>query len=326
MIAAQNVQIVGSGHSGSTLLDMILGGHSQISALGEAHFLHYNVRNHKKLDVCTCGLHVLECPFWSKVEEAARLTLTTDQRPALTALEFADPGAELLRNAEGAFRKPAVGEPYPFRSRANEMLLVLGSRQLRSAAARLAPKVRRARRYAADMVTLYDLVRKAHGTPIIVDSTKNPGTFKGIYLESDCPVRFILVARDGRAVCNSRMHREGVGMRDAARIWVAEHRKRKIAQLTIPKDRFLVIHYEDLTSEPETVVRGVCDFLEIQFEPGMLEFRQGRHNLGGNPMRFRKTETEIRTDERWKQQLTADDLAEFDRIAGPLNRSLGYRT
>jgi hypothetical protein len=34
--------------------------------------------------------------------------------------------------------------------------------------------------------------------------------------------------------------------------------------------------------------------------------------------------SEIRLDDRWRDNLTKTDLQEFDRIAGKLNRSLGY--
>jgi hypothetical protein len=35
--------------------------------------------------------------------------------------------------------------------------------------------------------------------------------------------------------------------------------------------------------------------------------------------------SEIRLDERWRDSLTADDLSEFDAVAGALNRQYGYR-
>lgn len=33
-----------------------------------------------------------------------------------------------------------------------------------------------------------------------------------------------------------------------------------------------VVHYEDLTSDPKSAMEKICEFLEIDFEPGMLEY------------------------------------------------------
>lgn len=323
-VPKQIVHIIGSGHSGSTLLDMILGGHSLISSLGEASFLHYNVREHKKLDVCTCGRHVLECPFWSSVEEAAEQQLHTSVRPALASLELADSRLFAMRDADGRFRKRRPGEHNPFRSPVNEAVLITGSRWLRRLAALIVPGVARHRKIARDTICLYELVRAARGTPVILDSTKNPGTFKGIFVEADLPMKFILLVRDGRAVCWSRMRRENVTMEQAAKAWTEEHRKRAIAQHGIPQNSMLAVRYEDLAREPVDSVTHICDFLGVAFEPGMLDFRQDRHNLGGNPMRFRDEEGEIKLDEKWRTALSKDDLDTFGKIAGQLNRRFGY--
>ena len=57
--------------SGSTLLDMLLGGHSQIEALGELQFLKSHVRREGtgySWDwKCTCGADFTDCPFGPKL-------------------------------------------------------------------------------------------------------------------------------------------------------------------------------------------------------------------------------------------------------------------
>jgi hypothetical protein len=40
----------------------------------------------------------------------------------------------------------------------------------------------------------------------------------------------------------------------------------------------ITVRYEDLTAEPERVIRGVCDFLALKFEPAMLDY--GSHDHG----------------------------------------------
>ena len=69
------IYILSLGHSGSTLLDLILGSHSQIESVGEIKaFGKYwksfsdNSLKLESKDRCTCGFHVNECEYWSKVK------------------------------------------------------------------------------------------------------------------------------------------------------------------------------------------------------------------------------------------------------------------
>lgn len=331
--ARQIVHIIGSGHSGSTLLDMMLGGHSQVSSLGEAHSLYFLLRNHTEGYRCTCGKHVSQCAFWAKVEDEAQRILDTSERPALASLMVSDPrlattfhNHQVLFNAFGQGREN-IRRPWeksPYRSTLSQAVLVLGSAHMQKILSALSADIARQRRIARDTVCFYDVVRRAHGTPVIVDSTKNPGTFKNVFLHADSVMRFILLIRDGRAVCRSRMKRENLTMEQAAYGWKIEHLKRRAAQFTVPRKLIFNLRYEDLASRPEEALRRVCDFLGLQFEDGMMDFRADRHNLGGNPMRFRNGERSIRLDEAWRHELTAADLQTFDRVAGKVNRSLGY--
>lgn len=41
-------------------------------------------------------------------------------------------------------------------------------------------------------------------------------------------------------------------------------------------DRVLVVHYEDVVREPETTLRNVCAFLNIEFDPKMLRIEESK--------------------------------------------------
>ncbi len=318
------VQIIGSGHSGSTLLDMMLGGHSAVSSLGETAYLRYNTNHETESDYCTCGKRVMECPFWLAVDAELRQMLGTGDRPALPDFNIADLRVASLRDEQGRFIND-INRKFPFRSRLNEATLVLGIPPLRWLAGKVSPDVAMFREIGRNLGLLYTAVRRAHGTPIIVDSTKNPGTFKNVWMESDeRDIRFILLVRDGRAVTASRMRRDGYSMLRCAEVWRNEHLKRMAASATARRAKRRIVHYEDLATDPRGVLEGLCDWLGITFEEGMLDFRAESHNVGGNPMRLRKTETDITLDERWRDELTAEDLATFDDIAGRMNERLGY--
>lgn len=73
--------ILGSGHSGSTLTDLILGSHSEVESAGEIEkywklssdvFLSSN----KIRRMCTCGKFIDDCDYWRSI--AARLNLQLD--------------------------------------------------------------------------------------------------------------------------------------------------------------------------------------------------------------------------------------------------------
>jgi len=60
----QCLYICGAGHSGSTLLDMLLGSHSRIASLGEVINLPMDWATNNR---CTCGAPVRDCALWSAV-------------------------------------------------------------------------------------------------------------------------------------------------------------------------------------------------------------------------------------------------------------------
>ena len=39
---------------------------------------------------------------------------------------------------------------------------------------------------------------------------------------------------------------------------------------------------------------------------------------------FRKTETDVKLDDRWRHELSVEDLRTFEQTAGKLNRRYGY--
>lgn len=61
--AAKIVYIAGAGHSGTTLLDLLLGNHSRISAVGELNRLSLTPATRR----CACGELIPACPYWTRV-------------------------------------------------------------------------------------------------------------------------------------------------------------------------------------------------------------------------------------------------------------------
>lgn len=79
------IYIVGVGHSGSTLLDLLLGSHSQAFSVGELIALSTTGRKLRQQRVlerpCDCGAPTkLSCPIWSEVDRRLQQTCATSLR------------------------------------------------------------------------------------------------------------------------------------------------------------------------------------------------------------------------------------------------------
>ena len=71
------IYIVGTGNSGSTLLDLLLGSHSRIESGGEIFKFpdFFSLASQRAVDkqVCTCGVHVKDCGYWQRVWQQLHL-------------------------------------------------------------------------------------------------------------------------------------------------------------------------------------------------------------------------------------------------------------
>jgi hypothetical protein len=386
-VPAVLVAVASAGHSGSTLLDLLLGNHPQVSSAGEMNRLTLHAADR----VCACGSTVTACDYWNRVRGVLTSRSLRDrtirwdechtdvppQAPVLRlpdiapgelvdgsavppamrhALERAglavtpratltrggvrdfkwrliDPGTRqelVVRTGEGGleiysadvrWKNPVRLLPEPL-----EIALAVGS----AAALRLARSVsagaERLHGIAANSWAVADAMATVAGSPFVVDSSKSPLRLKLLYMLRPDAVRIVHLVRDGRAVAASAMRRRDMSAAMAARIWKRDNHNLAIMLRSVPARQKLRVHYEAVCEDPEREVRRMCDFLGLPFAPAMLALWQRPvHNIPGNPMLFDRSRRTISKDERWRRDLSAGDLAAFERAAGRLNRSFGYR-
>jgi hypothetical protein len=112
-------------------------------------------------------------------------------------------------------------------------------------------------------------------------------------------------------------------------------------------DRYIEIRYEDLVTDTEPTLRRVCELIEIDYDPVMLDYHEhaeerlqemARDLPAGQGRPHRPGEERLQAHallkeppmkdrvENWKQEMSADDVAEFEAIAGDLLRQLKYET
>jgi len=318
------VYICGSGHSGSTLLAMMLGGHPMISSVGEVHRLFVNAHGIPKNNhSCTCGVTVLSCEFWQKVQDELNRILGTDN-PALFK-EFLTTDPWPLKKA-GIKLTPYNQYllPYFFSKSMTQAACSLGNRFVWNILKQVNAYTAMTDQAARNSILLYQAITQAWDTPIVLDSTKNLTRMKSLHFCAPDLYYVIHLVRDGRAVALSRKKRENMAFVDCARIWRDENRKALITLKSIPRERIFRIRYEDLCRETEAELSRICDFLGIEYTNKMLDFREPVwHTLGGNPMRFNH-DSRIVLDEKWRNELDEAELAAFARIAGGINRKYNY--
>src|SRR5262249_22955342 len=149
--------------SGSTLLDMMLGGHSQIASLGEFSMLGKAVA----LDmVCSCGKQVSACEQWSLVLARLRNETGIDLFAAPYSLWQWDTRSKIVIDPAQQTRA------YLLAARIRTVMCNLRFHRPAGAPFRmpLPPSLRRGVR---NTLLLYDAIRSEWNKRVVVDSSKN---------------------------------------------------------------------------------------------------------------------------------------------------------
>jgi sulfotransferase family protein len=192
--------------------------------------------------------------------------------------------------------------------------------------------------------TFYRLYAERFAKPRWGDKT--PGYVKHTRVVQDLlpEAHFIHIIRDGRDVAVSlieewRMSGRAMSVKRAAERWVSK--------IMVGREQardlrhYLEVRYEDLVLDSESVLRQICDFVELRWHPVMLEYhhsapervaelvapdasgtlnpaqRQAKHAWTSSP-------PEVSRIGRWRTEMSAEELAEYECAAGTLLLELGY--
>ncbi len=196
------------------------------------------------------------------------------------------------------------------------------------------------------MRAFYELYAESQGKTRYGDKT--PGYVKqmGVVHRMLPEARFVHLIRDGRDVAISRegrMTAEDLTVERHAKIW-----KRRIsrARRQVPRIKhYLEVRYEDLIEDPEPVLREICEFIELPYDPAMLDYHErsadrlqeiardlddedgGALRPAVERVQAHSLVTEApRSDRvgRWRDLMDPADVARFEAIAGDLLDDLGY--
>ena len=234
--------IMSVSHSGSTLLDLLVSGHSQALSVGEAK--RFSPTNSLKMS-CTCQVKLVwDCPFWGQVDS----TLQRSSSLTLRTLDLCGGDDRVFVDHNRAF-------------------------------------------YAA--------VGQVTGRNVIVDSSKDFRRLRRLLSAGEFDLKPIHLRRQPPAVVYSHMKK--------GRNWLRcslDYRKqdRRIRALLEGVDH-AVVHYEELATRPEGVLKDLMPRLGFAFESQQLDWAgRERHNCGGNRTR-RSSSSAIRLDREWQTGL-----------------------
>jgi hypothetical protein len=304
--AVRVLYIGGTGRTGSTLLEKLLGQVEGVFACGEMAYLWHGLRIGSR---CSCGAPLRECVLWTEIFDRAFGGMT----PEL---------ADEMHTCRQSFR--SVHLP---------LMLIPGA--TRRLTALLGP-------YPERIGRLYRAISEVTGASLLVDSSKEPHYSSILRGRHELDVRFAHLVRDPRAVAFSwgRSRREPALEGDAMMerrgpaVSAAFYDVSNLAAEALWRRNgwcYVRIRYEDLVTDPTGSGRMLSALTEIDLEPGLRRILDGEgavvqatNSVWGNPNRFETGRIELRPDDAWKRSMARRARWTSTALTAPFIRRYGY--
>jgi hypothetical protein len=135
----------------------------------------------------------------------------------------------------------------------------------------------------------------------------------------DCALSFLRMPDE--AATRTWAHPEDVA--GFACQWASELRAARALGSRVGSSHYLEARYEELVADPERVVRDICVFASLDFEPEMLEPGEVEPELAAKPHHRRLRERPSKGRD-WRSEMSAGDVRDFEAIAGELLHQLRY--
>ena len=150
-------------------------------------------------------------------------------------------------------------------------------------------------------------------------NTENIDKLNSLFPEA----KFILIVRDVRDIVISRQKKWGKNLLLGSSKW-SQRMQRGLTNLqSLPKERYLILTYENLLKDLEGSLDKICTFLEVEYQQEMLNFHQyipqkyyGKKNYG-EPLVKNNTE-------KWRQELSDLEIKRIEEITFPVLKFFDY--
>jgi hypothetical protein len=177
----------------------------------------------------------------------------------------------------------------------------------------------------ADAVrALFAAYAAAHGKPRYADKTPHYVSHLPALADRFPEARFVHVVRDGRDVALSLLEVPW-GPDDVE--GAALHWRRRVLEgrdSGLGAERYREVRYEALVADPEPELRALVAWLELPYDPTMLERRPLAVPYPEHHRRLALAPTPGLRD--WRRDMSAADAARFEAVAGDALAELGYRS
>ena len=275
----QIIYILSCGHSGSTLLNLILGSSPNSYSLGEFMFLKNRLQQTnyigKKIDgeklFCTCGKELHECRFWSPITKSINLSKLYSPTPK--KVDY----IHLFLYLYFGFYKSI------YKEKNNDSLLFKKTLEE-------AQKI------------------KSKKVSFLIDSSKSLKRVLHLQSNSQFDVKVLHLTRDGRGVMNS-YKKLNFSLISSYGYWIINNilirRYVKSLRKKHPHN-VLSISYDLFTQHPKKYLERINSQFGTQVDLKHYLTQTNKetfHNFGGNGLRNKKI-TEIRYDQSWKKKFS----------------------
>lgn len=141
--------------------------------------------------------------------------------------------------------------------------------------------------------------------------------------------KFIHLIRDGRNVALSYADVPfgPKNVAQAARLWAQRVAKGCRDGRSLEPGRYIEIRYEDLVEDAAGEAKDLCEFLELEFDPGMLDYTErARDAVLTRASQFNPhlKEKPISKTRSWETEMPAEHAEVFEAVAGAVLDELGY--
>ena len=285
--------------SGSTLLGMILDRHQDIKYLGEVRNIHDALLHDEKT---FSGSSLKDDQFWRKVLrglEGDPLSLYTK-----------------VQNKTGTI-EPVIHLSNLFDSRYVDRFLQLFS-----------GRFRKEQLAYCNIRSYYRSASENTPETWLVDSSHRTSEARSHLSVMGRKISVLYLVRDGRGVLYSVLKRSEEQAETVIKRWKRFTLRARRFHRLIPSDQLVTIRYEDLCEDLPAQLSRLTDFMDIEaFGLGAQSSGKVPSFIGGSStLRSRgDTNLSIKLDEQWRHKLGKKELEIFEKVAGGLNRSLGYQ-
>ena len=138
--------------------------------------------------------------------------------------------------------------------------------------------------------------------------------------------KFVHAVRDGRDVALA--HTDGTKIEQVAVSWKRRVTAGREAGESLGPDRYIESRFEELIDDTEGSIRRLCVFLDLPFDPQMLTYYERAGDIVSTtavPDRHKDIFLPPTKGLRdWRLELSDDQVARFEALAGNLLTDLGY--